>query len=103
MLSKPGHLLWPGTRVLKTGKNRRTATLEGINEHERDGIIVELVTRWTIVLDPETNKGNQKSKPIIELVVGLHQPRVGRTQSEQKKMMSAIRILMWQKQQLTSC
>ena len=80
MLCKPCHVLWPGTRVLKAGKHGWVAALKGINEHQRNGIVVQLRTRWAIVLHPETNKWNKNSKAVIKAEVCLHEPCVGRTQ-----------------------
>lgn len=80
MLDEPCHVLWPRTRVLKAGKDGWVTALKGINEHQRNGIVVQLRTWWTVVLHPETNKWNKNSKAVIEAKVCLHEPCVGRTQ-----------------------
>lgn len=87
MLGEPVHVLWPCARALEAGENRRSTALEAVDQHQGDGVAVELGARRTIVLHPQTNKWHKKSKSLVELSVGLHQSSVGGTKPANIKKM----------------
>ena len=87
MLGKPVHVLWPRARVLEAGEDGRSTALEAVDEHQGDGVAVEIeeVLAGSSVaadlLHPKTNERHEKSKSLIELTVGLHQSSVAGAKS----------------------
>ena len=87
MLGEPVHVLWPCARALEAGKDGRSTALEAVDQHQGDGVAIEIeeVLAGTSVaadlLHPKTNERHEKSKPLIELTVGLHQSSVAGAKS----------------------
>ena len=77
-LGKPCHVDRPGPRVLQTGQHRGVCTLKGSDEHQGEGVVVELGTLDTSGPHPETQGGENGVETRIKLTVGSDESSVVR-------------------------
>ena len=81
-LGKPRHVDRPGPWVLQTGQHRGICALKGLDEHQGEGVVVELGTLDPGDPHPETQGGENGVESRIKLTVGSDQSRVVRPKPE---------------------